>query len=85
MAVEGNMNPGSCDDMQDITNSLEEQDKLNKEIKVDQRAIIDALKDLFAMKHGRTYTGRELVDADGAPIAAKRPAGSEEEEEEEGE
>jgi hypothetical protein len=52
---------------------------------VDQRAIIDALKDLFAMKHGRTYTGRELVDADGAPIAAKRPAGSEEEEEEEGE
>jgi hypothetical protein len=43
------------------------------------------------MKHGRTYTGRKrerpkkLVDADGAPIVAKRPAGSEEEEEEEGE
>jgi hypothetical protein len=41
------------------------------------------------MKHGRTFTGRKrgrpikLVDAHGAPIAAKRPAGSEEEEEEE--
>jgi hypothetical protein len=54
------------------------------------------MKNLYAMKHGRTYTGareeaRETEKAcrcgwsDGAPIAAKRPAGSEEEEEEEGE
>jgi hypothetical protein len=56
---------------------------------VDQRAKIISLKNLFAMKHGRKYTGRKrgrprkLVDADGAPIVAKRPAGSEEEEEEE--
>ena len=76
-------------DMQDCINTLEGTVKLLKEIKVDQRATIDSMKNLFAMKHGRTYTGRKrgrpkkLVDADGAPIVAKRPAGSEEEEEEE--
>jgi hypothetical protein len=76
-------------DMQDCINTLEGTVKLLKETKVDQRATIESMKNLFAMKHGRTYTGRKrgrpkkLVDADGAPIVAKRPAGSEEEEEEE--
>jgi hypothetical protein len=75
--------------MQDSINSLEECDKLNQEIKEDQRRTIIALRQKIAMKHGRKYTGKErgrpkkLVGADGAPLVAKRPAGSEEEEEEE--
>jgi hypothetical protein len=46
-------------DMQDCISTLEGTVKLLKEIKVDQRATIDSMKNLFAMKHGRTYTGRK--------------------------
>ena len=79
----------SINNMQDSINSLEECDKLNQEIKEDQRRTIIALRQKIAMKHGRKYTGKKrgrpkkLVGADGAPLVAKRPAGSEEEEEEE--
>jgi hypothetical protein len=81
----------SINNMQDSINSLEECDKLNQEIKEDQRRTAIALRQKIAMKHGRKYTGKKrgrpkkLVGAGGAPLVAKRPAGSEEEEEEEGE
>ena len=77
-------------DMQDaISSLLEGCVKLLEEIKEHRKGTTTALHNKFAMKHGRKYTGRKrgrprkLVDADGAPIVAKRPAGSEEEEEEE--
>jgi hypothetical protein len=63
--------------------------KQQKEIEKAKDRIILALRQKIAMQHGRKYTGRKrgrskrLVGADGAPLVAKRPAGSEEEEEEE--
>jgi hypothetical protein len=63
--------------------------KQQKEVEKAKDRIIPALRQKIAMKHGRKYTGRKrgrpkkLVGADGAPLVAKRPAGSEEEEEEE--
>ena len=78
-------------DMQDCITTLEGSVKQQKEIEKAKDRIILALRQKIAMKHGRKYTGRKrgrpkkLVDADGAPIVAKRPAGSEEEEEEGGE
>ena len=47
----------SINKMQDSINSLEECDKLNQEIKEDQRRTIIALRQKIAMKHGRKYTG----------------------------
>jgi hypothetical protein len=79
-------------DMQDSINSLESCVKLLQEIKESHKRGQLPHYNKFGMKHGQTYTGRKrgrptrkLVDADGAPLVAKRPAGSEEEEEEEGE
>jgi hypothetical protein len=48
----------SINNMQDPINSLEECDKLNQEIKEDQRRTIIALRQKIAMKHGRKYTGK---------------------------
>ena len=47
----------SINNMQDSINSLEECDKLNQDIKEDQRRTIIALRQKIAMKHGRKYTG----------------------------
>ena len=60
----------SINNMQDSINSLEECDKLNQEIKEDQRRTIIALRQKIAMEHGRKYTGKKrgrpkkLVGAD---------------------
>jgi hypothetical protein len=68
---------------------LKDSVKQQNEIEKAKDRIILALRQKIAMKHGRKYTGRKrgrpkkLVGADGAPLVAKRPAGSEEEEEEE--
>jgi hypothetical protein len=55
------------------------------------RAVILNLEQNIAMRHGRRHTGRKpgrpkkLGDADGKRLVTKPSAGSEEEEEEEGE